>query len=118
MDGYRILVTAEPLQEQSFDLFGYKLRFTLRFNSISGLWNYDLFDLEKETFICQSFGLAVDAPSLISMNLPFVVVMEDLSGLGINSIHQSEMGKRLQVAFVDKRLYREAVRTSNKAVSR
>ena len=108
---YSISVTSEPLQEQSFDLFGYSLRFTLRYNSVGNVWNYDLYDLNKEEYICQSFGLAVSAPSLIAKDLPFVVMLYDTSGLGINSIEQSEMGNRLKVLFVDKETYRETVRS-------
>ena len=114
---YNILVTSEPLQEQSFDLFGYSLRFTLRFNSVGNTWNYDLFDLDSETFICRSFGLAVNAPSLFCKNLPFVVVMTDRSGLLVNSIDQSEMGNRLGIVFISKDLYHETIRAANQAVS-
>lgn len=110
---YRILATSEPLQEQSFRLFGYNLRFTLRYNAVGANWNYDLFDRNAGQYIAQSFGLAVNAPSLIGKKLPFVVVLDDTSRLGINSTGQSDMGSRLQVLFMDKDTYHEAIRSSD-----
>ena len=110
---YSILATNEPLQEQTFSLFGMTLRFTLRFNNVGTVWNYDLYDVDNEEYICQSFGLAVNAPSLISKNLPFIVMLHDSSGLGINCLDQSEMGNRLKVLFVGKETYFEAVRSAD-----
>lgn len=110
---YSILVTSDPVQEQSFSLFGYRLRFTLRYNSVGGVWNYDLYDQNKEAFICQSFGLAVNAPSLMGKNLPFVVVLDDTSGLGLNSVNQTDMGSRLRILFIDKAYYHEAIRQTD-----
>jgi len=107
---YAIPVTTDDIQIQSFNLFGYSLKLTLRFNSVSQLWNFDLFDQNKNEFITQSAGLAVNSPTLMGKNLPFLVMMIDGSGLGINSIQQSELGNRLHIYFVDKEVFREAIR--------
>jgi hypothetical protein len=110
---YKILSTTSPIQAQSFKLFGYDLTFTLRFNSVSNGWSYDLFDNNEEAFICQGFGLAVGAPSLISKTLPFVVMLLDESGFGVNSISRDEMSNRLNIYFVSKEEFHEAIRQTN-----
>lgn len=106
---YEIPATSEPIQEQSFSLFGYNLRFKLRFNSVSALWNFDLFDINKNTYITQAAGLSIRSPVLLGKNFPFIVTMTDGSGLGFNSIMQNEMGKRLRVIFVEKSGWYETV---------
>lgn len=109
---YLIPVTTDGVQKQFFSLFGYQLEFTLRFNSVSGLWNFDLLNQKTNQYITQSAGLAVNSPTLIGNNLPFVVIMIDGSGWGINSTQQSELGSRLNIYFIDKEVFHEAIRAS------
>ncbi|OWO79299.1 hypothetical protein B5C26_21215 [Photorhabdus luminescens] len=107
---YEIPVSTEEIQEQSFTLFDMNLRFTLYFNPISNGWQFDLLDTNTDQYIAQMYGLTVNSPTLITKNLPFVIVMSDSSGFGLNSIRRSELGNRLKVYFVDKELWREAIR--------
>ncbi|WP_445496688.1 phage baseplate plug family protein [Photorhabdus sp. SF281] len=109
---YEIPLSTEEIQEQSFSLFNMNLRFTLHFNSISSGWQFDLLDTNTDQYIAQMYGLAVNSPALITKNLPFVIVMSDGSGFGLNSIRRSELGTRLKVYFIDKELWHEAIRTT------
>ena len=108
---YEILTTSNPLQVQTFRLFGFQLTFTLRYNTIAKGWNYDLYDHTESAYICQGLGLSVSAPSLISKPLPFVVVLVDKSGFGINSIYREEMGQRLGIYFMSKESFYAAIRS-------
>ncbi|UIA85998.1 hypothetical protein LU604_26680 (plasmid) [Erwinia tracheiphila] len=110
---YEIPVTTDDIQEQSFDLFGYSLRLTLRYNAVGGVWQFDLLNLKTLLPICQNTGLAVNAPALFARRLPFVLVLADGSGLGINSLLQDEFGNRLKLYLVAKEVWREAVRQAS-----
>lgn len=110
---FEIPVTTDDIQEQSFDLFGYSLRLTLRYNAIGGVWQFDLFNLKTLLPVCQNAGLSVNAPALFPRRLPFVLVLADGSGLGINSLRQDELGKRLRLYLVSKEEWREAVRQTS-----
>lgn len=107
---YEIPVTTDDVQEQSFDLFGYSLRMTLRYNGIGDVWQFDLLNLKTLLPICQNAGLAINAPALFARQLPFVLVLADGSGLGINNLRQNELGNRLRLYLVSKEVWREAVR--------
>lgn len=109
---YEILVSSKPIQEQIFTLFDMNIRLTLYFNSISKGWQFDLFDADKNRVITQRQGLAVNAPSLLEKNLPFILMLSDKSQFGINSVSQNELGNRLRLYVVDKEVWREAIRTT------
>ena len=109
---YEISVNDIANQEQQFTLFGYQLKFALRFNTVGNGWCYDLLNMQTDEYITQNCWLSVNAPTLLGKNLPFVVMMTDGSGLGINCINQSEMGQRLQIHFIDKEVFHEAIHTA------
>ncbi|MDE9565888.1 hypothetical protein KKI93_17955 [Xenorhabdus bovienii] len=110
---YEIPVSTEEIQEQSFSLFDINLRFTLYFNPVSNGWQFDLLDTNTDEYIAQLYGLTVNSPALFTKNLPFIILMSDGSGLGINSVQRSELGNRLKVYFVDKEVWHEAIRTKD-----
>ncbi|CAQ85187.1 MULTISPECIES: phage baseplate plug family protein [Photorhabdus] len=107
---YEIPVSTEEIQEQSFSLFNMNLRFTLYFNTVSNGWQFDLLDTNIDQYIAQMYGLTVNSPALITKNLPFVIMMSDSSGFGLNSVRRIELGNRLKIYFVDKEVWREAIR--------
>lgn len=109
---YEIPVSSKPIQEQIFTLFDMNIRLTLYFNSVSKGWQFDLFDADKNRVITQRQGLAVNAPSLLEKNLPFILMLSDKSQFGINSVSQNELGNRLRLYVVDKEVWREAIRTT------
>lgn len=109
---YEIPVSSKPIQEQIFTLFDMNIRLTLYFNSVSKGWQFDLFDADKNRMITQRQGLAVNAPSLLEKNLPFILMLSDKSQFGINSVSQNELGNRLRLYVVDKEVWREAIRTT------
>lgn len=109
---YEIPVSSKPIQEQIFTLFDMNIRLTLYFNSVSKGWQFDLFDADKNKVITQRQGLAVNAPSLLEKNLPFILMLSDKSQFGINSVSQNELGNRLRLYLVDKEVWREAIRTT------
>lgn len=109
---YEIPVSNKPIQEQMFTLFDMNLRLTIYFNSVSKGWQFDLFDADKNKVITQRQGLAVNAPSLLEKDLPFILMLSDKSQFGINSIYQNELGNRLLLYIVDKEAWREAIRTT------
>ncbi|OHY48218.1 hypothetical protein BBX45_11150 [Proteus mirabilis] len=109
---YEIPVSSKPIQEQIFTLFDMNIRLTLYFNSVSKGWQFDLFDADKNRMITQRQGLAVNAPSLLEKNLPFILMLSDKSQFGINSVSQNELGNRLRLYVVDKEVWREAIWTT------
>lgn len=109
---YEIPVSNKTIQEQMFTLFDMNLRLTIYFNSVSKGWQFDLFDADKNKVITQRQGLAVNAPSLLEKDLPFILMLSDKSQFGINSISQNELGNRLLLYIVDKEDWREAIRTT------
>ncbi|WP_159262542.1 phage baseplate plug family protein [Proteus mirabilis] len=109
---YEIPVSSKPIQEQIFTLFDMNIRLTLYFNSVSKGWQFDLSDADKNRVIIQRQGLAVNAPSLLEKNLPFILMLSDKSQFGINSVSQNELGNRLRLYVVDKEVWREAIRTT------
>ncbi|HGN1344084.1 TPA: hypothetical protein ACKRMM_005925 [Pseudomonas aeruginosa] len=109
---YEIPVSSNPIQEQIFTLFDMNIRLTLYFNSVSKGWQFDLFDADKNKVITQRQGLAVNAPSLLEKNLPFILMLSDKSQFGINSVSRNELGNRLRLYVIDKEVWREAIRTT------
>lgn len=106
---YKIPVSNEPIQEQLFTVFGRDLRLTLYYNRISKGWQFDLFDTNNNLMLTQMQGLAVNAPSLIEKNVPFILMLSDKSSFGINAIAQSELGERLLLYIVDKGVWHETI---------
>ncbi|MCM2366629.1 hypothetical protein [Proteus sp. FZP2095] len=109
---YEMPVSNKPIQEQIFTLFDMNIRLTLYFNSVSKGWQFDLFDADKNKVITQRQGLAVNAPSLLEKNLPFILMLSDKSQFGINSVSRNELGNRLRLYVMDKEVWREAIRTT------
>jgi hypothetical protein len=110
-----IQTTADNVLIQSFSLYDMNLRLTLRYNAISNGYQFDLFDIDKNEYITKNKGLSVDSPSLIEFNLPFVLVLDDRSGLGINAISKDDLNNRMQLLIMTKGEYREAIRQSIRA---
>lgn len=115
---FEIPVTADEVQEQSFDLFGYSLRLMLRFNRVSKGWQFDLTDQRTQQPLAQNDGLAVNAPALFPCQLPFVLMLADGSGLGLNSLSRGELGGRLKLYIIDKEVWREAIRQTAASAAR
>ena len=107
---YSIEVSDDTLQSQIFKLFDKNLRFELKYNTVLAGWSFDLYDLDEEKYICQNYGLAVNAPCLLEMNYNFIVMMLDKSGLGINGVTSSEMGQRFAIYFINKEDFFNAIR--------
>ncbi|PVZ86702.1 hypothetical protein C9426_14900 [Serratia sp. S1B] len=111
---YEIPLSTEEIQEQSFSLFGMDLRLTLYFNRILNGWQFDLMNIVTKEPITQMQGLTVNAPALLEQRLPFVLVLNDGSGLGINSLRRNELGNRLVLYAVKTEAWRETIRTNAK----
>ncbi|OCG38580.1 phage baseplate plug family protein [Gilliamella sp. Gris1-4] len=111
---YIIQTTTDDVLEQSFSLYDMNLRLTLRYNAISTGYQFDLFDIDKDEYITKNKGLSVGSPSLIEFNLPFVMVLDDKSGLGINAISKDDLNNRMQLLIMTKEEYREAIRASSR----
>ena len=107
---YIIQTTNDDVLEQSFSLYDMNLRLTLRYNAISTGYQFDLFDIDKDEYITKNKGLSVGSPSLIEFNLPFVMVLDDKSRLGINAISKDDLNNRMQLLIMTKGEYREAIR--------
>lgn len=99
---YEIMTTNELKQTQNFNIFDMELELTLKFNEVGSVWQYDLIDLNSDKILAFNKGLAVNAPSLINKNLPFVFVLADTSKSGINCVDYSELGERLRLYAVGK----------------
>lgn len=110
-----IQTTTDDVLEQSFTLYDRNLRLTLRYNAISTGYQFDLFDIDNDEYITKNKGLSVGSPSLIEFNLPFVLVLDDKSGLGINAISKDDLNNRMQLLIMTKDEYREAIRASFRA---
>lgn len=108
---YLIPTTADPLQDQNFTYAEHDLTLTLRWNSVVGFWNFDLYDNTNDVQVTQSEALSVGSPSLIGSHLSFLFLLNDDSGLGTNAVDISEMGSRLNLYIVDRTEYNEAIRS-------
>lgn len=109
-----IQTTIDDVLEQSFSLYDMNLRLTLRYNAISTGYQFDLFDIDKNEYITKNKGLSVGSPSLIEFNLPFVLVLDDKSKLGINAISKDDLN-RMQLLIMTKEEYRAAIRQGFRA---
>lgn len=96
------MTTTELKQTQNFEIFGLELELTLKFNEVGSVWQYDLTDLNSNKILAFNRGLAVNAPSLINKNLPFILMLIDTSKSGINCVDFSELGERLKLYAIGK----------------
>lgn len=110
-----IQTTNDDVLEQSFSLYDMNLRLTLRYNSMLTGYQFDLFDIDKDEYITKNKGISVGSPSLIEFNLPFVLVLDDKSGLGINAISKDDFNNRMQLLIMDKEEYRASIRQGFRA---
>lgn len=106
---YEIMTTTELKQTQNFEIFGLELELTLKFNEVGSVWQYDLTDLNSNKILAFNRGLAVNAPSLINKNLPFILMLIDTSKSGINCVDFSELGERLKLYAIGKDDFRAAI---------
>jgi len=106
---YKIKITSNDIQEQSFTLYGMNLKLTLYYNKVLTGYQFDLFNLDTNRYITKMKGLSVSSPSLIEFNLPFVFVLYDKSALGIGSISKSDFSSRFELLIMTKDEYREAI---------
>lgn len=109
-----IQTTNDDILEQTLNLYDMNLRLTLRYNKFLKGYQFDLFDIDKNEFIVKNKGLVVNSPSLIEFNLPFVLVLEDKSGLEINATSKDDFNNRMQLLAMTKEEYREAIRASSR----
>ncbi|MCX8659853.1 hypothetical protein J3T98_02645 [Gilliamella sp. B2772] len=110
-----IQTTNDDTLEQTLNLYDMNLRLTLRYNAISTGYQFDLFDIDNDEYITKNKGLSVGSPSLIEFNLPFVLVLDDKSGLGINAISKDDLNNRMQLLIMTKEEYRAAIRQGFRA---
>ena len=110
---YQIPLTSDPLQTQNFTHEGYDLTLTTRWNSVVGFWNIDLFDNVNQIYLSRSEPLTVGAATCAHLQLPFVFVLIDDSGLGEGPIDIDELGDRINLYIVDKEDYHAAIRASD-----
>lgn len=112
---YIIQTTNDDVLEQTFSLYDMNLRLVLRYNSILVGYQFDLFDINRDEYITKNKGLSVGSPALIEYNLPFVLVLDDKSGLGINAVSKDDLNNRMQLLIMTKEEYRAAIRQSIRA---
>ena len=108
---YLISTSTDALQEQNFTYGDYDVTLTLRWNSVVGFWNFDLYDNTGDVQVTQSEALSVGSPSLVGSQLPFYFLLNDDSGLGTNAVKITELGDRLNLYIVDRKEYNEAIRS-------
>lgn len=107
---YEIPVNDYPEQVQNFEMFGYNLQFTLRFNAVGLSWSFDLYDNRQGDYIVKNEGLSTNQASLFYSELPFVIMLVDNSGLGVESISDGEMGDRFNIVIMSREAYQNAIR--------
>lgn len=106
---YEIMTTDELKQTQNFNIFDMELELTLKYNEVGAVWQYDLTDLNTNKILAFNKGLAVNAPSLINKNLPFVFMLVDTTKSGVNCVDYSELGERLKLYAVSKKEFNAAM---------
>lgn len=107
---FLIPLTNEPLQQQNFTHDGYDLTLITRWNSVMSMWNFDLYNNITQSWLTRSEPLSVGSPALNHLDLPFVFVMLDSSGVGYGSSSINDMGNRITVNILSKDEYNEAIR--------
>lgn len=111
---YIIQTISDDVLEQSFSLYNMNLKLTLRYNAILRSYQFDLFDIDKNKFITKNKGLSVGSPSLIECNLPFVLVLKDKSGRGVNATSKEDFSNRMQIVIMSKEEFRASIRQSSR----
>lgn len=107
---YLVPVTTDAYQIQNFTYDVHDLTLTLRWNSIVGFWNFDLYDNTNDIQVTQSEALSVGSPSLVGSKLSFYLLLNDDSGLGTNATEITDLGDRINLYIVDRTEYNEAIR--------
>lgn len=102
---YKIQITSDNKQEQSFNLYDMNLRLTLYYSDIGKNWQFDLYNIDNDKYIAQSSGLSANSPALIEKSLPFIVCLYDDSGVGINPITKDDLISRFSLYFMTKDEY-------------
>ncbi|TSJ89214.1 hypothetical protein FPQ14_06810 [Gilliamella apicola] len=115
---HTIQTTSDDVLEQSLSLYDMNLRLTLRYNSFFRGYQFDLFDIDKDCYITKNKGLSVGSPSLIEFNLPFVLVLIDKSGRGVNSISKEDFNDRMQIVIMSKDEWRASIRQRSQTQNR
>lgn len=105
---YKIKTNSDYKQVQNFELFGFSLELTLKFNEVGLVWQYDLRNMDTGEIYASNKGLAVNAPSLINKNLPFVFMLFDNTNKGINCVDITDLDERLSLYAVGKDEFKEA----------
>lgn len=105
---YKIKTNSDYKQVQNFELFGFSLELTLKFNEVGLVWQYDLRNMDTGEIYASNKGLAVNAPSLINKNLPFVFMLLDNTNKGINCVDITDLDERLSLYAVGKDELKEA----------
>ena len=103
------MTTTELKQTQNFNIFGMELELTLKYNEVGVVWQFDLIDLNTNKILAFNKGLAVNAPSLINKNLPFILMLVDTTKSGVNCVDFSELGERLKLYAISKKEFNEAM---------
>lgn len=103
------MTTDELKQTQNFNIFGMELELTLKYNEVGAVCQYNLTDLTTNKILAFNKGLAVNAPSLINKNLPFILMLVDTTKSGVNCVDFSELGGRLKLYAVDKKEFNAAM---------
>ena len=112
---HTIQTTSDDVLEQTLSLYDMNLKLTLRYNSFLRGYQFDLFNIDKDEYITKNKGLSVGSPSLIEFNLPFVLVLKDKSGRGVNSISKEDFNNRLQLMIMSKEEFRASIRQGFRA---
>lgn len=110
-----IQTTSDEVLEQSFSLYDMNLKLTLRYNAVLRGYQFDLFNIDKDCYITKNKGLSVGSPSLIEFNLPFVLVLKDKTGRGVNSISKEDFNSRMQIVIMEKGEWRASIRQGFRA---
>lgn len=107
---YKIDTTDDDIQEQFFELYDRKMKFILRYNEVGKYFTFDLFDTKTSEVLALNQGLAVNAPSLLSSNLGFVVVLFDRKEGGVNALYKEDIKQRLEIYFMTVEEWKELIR--------
>lgn len=113
-----IQTTSDDVLEQTLSLFDMNLKLTLRYNAVLRGYQFDLFNIDKDEYITKNKGLSVGSPSLIEFNLPFVFVLDDKSGRGVNSTSKEDFNGRMQIVIMGKDEWRASIRQRSQTQNR
>lgn len=109
----KIEIWSDSKQQQNFTFMGFDLLLTLRWNNVVGFWNFDLYDNINDTYITQGEGLSVGSASLLGASVPFVLLLNDETGIGTSPISIDDTLTRMSLYILEKNLYYEAVKKTS-----